>query len=33
MQRKEVTFICATDTCAAWLYAPAGTRDPTARSR
>jgi alpha-beta hydrolase superfamily lysophospholipase len=24
MQRKEVTFICGTDTCAAWLYAPAG---------
>src|SRR3954452_10575475 len=24
MQRKEVTFVCGTDTCAAWLYSPAG---------
>jgi pimeloyl-ACP methyl ester carboxylesterase len=24
MQRKEVTFNCANDTCAAWLYSPAG---------
>jgi alpha-beta hydrolase superfamily lysophospholipase len=24
MQRKEVTFICGTDACAAWLYAPTG---------
>jgi uncharacterized protein len=24
MQRKEVTFVCGTDTCAAWLQAPAG---------
>src|SRR3954465_5483767 len=24
MQRKEVTFVCGTDTCAAWLYPPAG---------
>jgi fermentation-respiration switch protein FrsA (DUF1100 family) len=23
MQRKDVTFVCGTDTCAAWLYAPA----------
>jgi fermentation-respiration switch protein FrsA (DUF1100 family) len=23
MQRKEVTFVCGSDTCAAWLYAPA----------
>jgi fermentation-respiration switch protein FrsA (DUF1100 family) len=23
MQRKEVTFVCGIDTCAAWLYAPA----------
>jgi alpha-beta hydrolase superfamily lysophospholipase len=25
MQRKEVTFASGADTCAAWLYAPAGT--------
>lgn len=24
MQRKEVTFASETDTCAAWLYEPAG---------
>src|SRR3954447_2794429 len=24
MQRKELTFVCGTDTCAAWLYSPAG---------
>src|SRR3954469_3870947 len=24
MQRNEVTFVSGTDTCAAWLYAPAG---------
>src|SRR3954454_7537253 len=24
MQRKEVTFVSGTDTCAAWLYAAAG---------
>jgi fermentation-respiration switch protein FrsA (DUF1100 family) len=24
MRRKEVTFVSGTDTCAAWLYSPAG---------